>query len=531
MRLYCSTEAVTSASPLGPRTGFQILHVLSTTRFDQFWTSTILVVSILLLPWEVYVTTLYRLGSSSMHAFHYLTYAVFSSQANKADIFTDPSLWGNRSFSLAFADGPYGMLLPATFYDRNPGLPFKNISIGFQPEIGSVSMPTYFGLTRFMSSEEIESGYPMRNESKSRNEAWEFYKALPWTTRLSDHETYDHVYAYFSEKASVTAADWIAAAQLASHAQYQNLFNGFISHIFIYTTVVILWKTQSPWPSLRGFLYDWYLESTGTLRGARAALGTPVSISLDLRSNRPRITNRQVIPLLPCGNGAIGVSYTWIDLHGSNISSGKMVLPSETVPAMTTSLFGKEANRLTWPANCTSVCFLMLRETGSCRGSLALSWAWLTDPSLGQTSDFSALGQLRSRQSVYARIGPSNCIITDEGLSLNVLLSVDSDSPDILFYPTISLIRNRDGAPLLPVLDNSETDVVLVPGASQRRQLQTSTVVESGETVSVMVFSWNSRLLHQGVVCNHDESVQGRHSQSTPRQDDSSVLLDMLLEG
>jgi hypothetical protein len=28
-------------------------------------------------------------------------------------------------------------------------------------------------------------------------------------------------------------------------------------------SAMIMWKTQSPWPSLRGFLYDAYLEPTG----------------------------------------------------------------------------------------------------------------------------------------------------------------------------------------------------------------------------------------------------------------------------
>ena len=79
--------------------------------------------------------------------------------------------------------------------------------------------------------------------------------------------TYDHVYAYAArgDGASGTggvrdAAEWCARAQLAQHAQYRALFEGFLSRLGDTYTAVVLWKSQSPWPALRGFLYDWCEE-------------------------------------------------------------------------------------------------------------------------------------------------------------------------------------------------------------------------------------------------------------------------------
>ena len=65
----------------------------------------------------------------------------------------------DAGFALAPKDGPYGVLLPSEFSRRNPGLRFWNgtraarLRVGFQPEIGSISVPTFRSLRRWMSPE------------------------------------------------------------------------------------------------------------------------------------------------------------------------------------------------------------------------------------------------------------------------------------------------------------------------------------------------------------------------------------------
>lgn len=50
--------------------------------------------------------------------------------------------------------------------------------------------------------------------------------------------------------------------------------------MFEWYTAVLFWKSQSPWPSLRGGLYDWFLGMTGGYYGVRAALSGTQSASL-----------------------------------------------------------------------------------------------------------------------------------------------------------------------------------------------------------------------------------------------------------
>lgn len=394
------------------------------------------------------------------------------------------------------------MLYPTTFFNRNPGLPIHNISVGFQPEIGSVGSPTYKGLLKFLSASDIESGYPRRGADTSTNEVWQFHKFQPWTTQCTDNPIYDHVYSYFKLDQSVSAKDWAAAAQLAAHVQYQALFNGFIRFMFTYTTAVLMWKSQSPWPSLRGFLYDWYLESTGTLRGVRAALLSPVSVVYDPQTSQLYLLNRQVISLHSNATRPIGARFSWIDIHGTTVLSGE-VFSSMDSPAMSVSRIGhNDKDRLRWPKNCTAVCFMKLQllDDGALDNQ-PTTWHWLTNPDLGEMSDFSELGNLRKRQDVAVELNVLSCVVEADGIRSNVTIYVHSNSSDVLFYPTFSIESVATGRQMLPLFDVDETDVVVTPGIGQQRQLRTLTKLDSGEFIRIVLTSWNAPEIIREVGC------------------------------
>ena len=428
------------------------------------------------------------------------TYVVYFQKPNKGDTFYEPSMYQNRTFSLAYSDGPYGMLLSPNFFNHNPGQPFRNVSIGFQPEIGSVSIPSSNGLSKFLSREEIVYGYPHRNTSSMVGDAWTFHNFLPWTTALLNNESYDHVYAYFGPNHMVSADDWNDAAQLASHMQYQNLCNGYISRIFKFTSAVIIWKTQSPWPSMRGFLYDWYLESTGMMTGAHSALWSPISAVLDLQSWQLILVNRQVLPM-SCTRRKTCVQYTWIDIHGRTMSSFGMHLLSDTVPAMSSALLGLSHRRLKWPNLCTSICFLRLEGLGTCDYSIPTSWYWLTDPELGENGNYSLLGDMRSRQMVSYDWEVIKCAIFDTKVSLKVILEIHAESADVLLYPAFSIFRLKDGTQLLPLVDLNHNEIVLLPGTSQSRYLQSTAHIDKGEAISVKLKSWNGSEDERSLFC------------------------------
>ena len=77
-----------------------------------------------------------------------------------------------------------------------------------------------------------------------------------------------------------------------------------------------MWKTQSPWPALRGFLYDHYLEPTGGHRGAAAA-NRPRAVQADMASREILLVNA------PHRSWAVEtVEWTWLRLDGSVVDAG-----------------------------------------------------------------------------------------------------------------------------------------------------------------------------------------------------------------
>jgi len=430
---------------------------------------------------------------------------------NKADLFNQtPIVWENRSYSLAYSDGPYSMLLPKKYFERNPGLPCKNVPIGFQPEVGPyASVPSYEGLTRFMSTKEVEDGFPKRNGGSNLNivsKAWRQHNFIPWTT---GH--YDHVYTYFDESYNVTGSEWSKAAQLASYLQNVYLCMGFISHIFEYTSAFVIWKTQSPWPTLRGFLYDWWLEMTGSFVGVKAVLHNSLSVTFDAVTWKIRIVNRESYSIRPTSGESVGVHFHWVTLEGKTAHSGNIYV-TDSVSSMSSSFVG-ENYTLKFPENCSSVCFLSLTTVVQGRKDYSPTWLWLTDPTGGDESDFSQLGEARLRQRATVSLQMMKCSVLSAGFTqVEVKLKVPIESQEILFYPILSVYSGIGNYPLNPIFDSGDVGIVILPGESDERTLSLISNIKPGSTLIVVLSSWNAAEVKGQITC--DATLGGISSNS-----------------
>ena len=62
-----------------------------------------------------------------------------------------------------------------------------------------------------------------------------------------------------------TIEEYSRQAQIAQLFQYQALYEGFQAKAWVWYTAVIFWKSQSPWPALRGAFYDSVRATSGRL--------------------------------------------------------------------------------------------------------------------------------------------------------------------------------------------------------------------------------------------------------------------------
>jgi hypothetical protein len=99
--------------------------------------------------------------------------------------------------------------------------------------------------------------FPIRNAGLDNvTAAFTFHNYLPYV----DNKGRDHVYSYGTPH---NMSGYCFQAQLAQYMQFKNLFEGFQRHMWTYYTAMLFWKSQSPWPSFRGFFYDSWLQPTG----------------------------------------------------------------------------------------------------------------------------------------------------------------------------------------------------------------------------------------------------------------------------
>ena len=65
--------------------------------------------------------------------------------------------------------------------------------------------------------------------------------------------------------------DFVTKAQIAGYDQYRSMVEGHNSHMWDWYTGFLVWKSQNPWPALKGQFYDWFLDQNATYYGFKHA--------------------------------------------------------------------------------------------------------------------------------------------------------------------------------------------------------------------------------------------------------------------
>ncbi|QNL52435.1 glycosyl hydrolase [Olivibacter sp. SDN3] len=151
-------------------------------------------------------------------------------------------------------DGPYGIQDIETFWaDRT--WPFNS-------EVGSVGIGDMESLERFLPKKNLVAPIYTHDEtlgtsSEEVDSVWKYHTYIGYGKHIAPYGTVTDV------------EDFAKKAQLVNYNQYRGLIEGFSSHMWEWYTGTIIWKTQNPWTSMRGQLYDYYLDPNAGLYGLR----------------------------------------------------------------------------------------------------------------------------------------------------------------------------------------------------------------------------------------------------------------------
>jgi mannosylglycoprotein endo-beta-mannosidase len=383
-------------------------------------------------------------------------------------LFVDRSTNISGSSSDQYEDGPYGIMPLAAFEQERFSNPIN-------PELGSIGTPTYDSLSRFLPASAL-ADFPKPNQPYDKvNATWRHHDYIPYH---NDNPQVPDQIATYGAPNNVKRFAYLA--QLANYAQYRALFEGFTAHAFEWYAGVLLWKSQNPWPGLRGQIYDWYLEQTGGMFGVQHAC-EPVHVQLSFGdASNPKNTSVLVTNTTPLELTNITATATTYALDGTVLAKdrARKDLPAGSIVPM----FSIEQV----PRAPGVVYFIDLRLTDAYGTLVSRNFYW-------QSTDgsYQPLNELKP-----AHIEATATMLRDgERWHASVTLVNGPDQP-VAFCLQLQVRDSGLGNRVLPVF-YEDNYLSLVPG--ERRDLTVdfaTTDVPSGTTPELWCAGWNVTKTH-----------------------------------
>ena len=337
-------------------------------------------------------------------------------------------------------DGPYGIQEPEWFFS------FR--SHPFNPEAGSVGSPEVESMREMMTEQDL-AGFPRKGFT--RNYTWRYHKDLGYG---------DHLERYGEVKDIETYCKY---AQVVNYDQYRSFMEGWASHMWDWYTGILIWKTQNPWTSLRGQMYDWSLDVNASLYGTRKGC-EPLHAYYNPVTRKAGLLNTTL------------KDYTDLSIIARIYNlEGKLLWEKET-RANSKANTVQELLDIPVPEGIQGAYFLRLALNADVPNIY-----WLTT----EPKDYTSLSQLpKSRPDIKTDIKKegSNFVGT-------VRLSADSQ---ISFFNRIKVFDRETGKRSLPV-HYSDNYITLMPGDQQEISLEFPANLPE-ERIQIVVDSYNSPL-------------------------------------
>lgn len=337
-------------------------------------------------------------------------------------------------------DGPYGIQELEWFFS------FR--SHPFNPEAGSVGSPEVESMREMMTEQDL-AGFPRKG--LTRNYTWRYHKDLGYG---------DHLERYGEVKDIETYCKY---AQVVNYDQYRSFMEGWASHMWDWYTGILIWKTQNPWTSLRGQMYDWSLDVNASLYGTRKGC-EPLHAYYNPVTRKAGLLNTTL------------KDYTDLSMVARIYNlEGKLLWEKETRASSKANTV-QELLDIPVPEGIKGAYFLRLALNSDVPNVY-----WLTT----EPKDYTSLSQLpKSRPDIKTDIKKegSNFVGT-------VRLSADSQ---ISFFNRIKVFDKETGKRILPV-HYSDNYITLMPGDQQEISLEFPANLPE-ERIQIVVDSYNSPL-------------------------------------
>lgn len=348
-------------------------------------------------------------------------------------------------------DGPYTIQTIESFWEKQ--------TWPFNSEVGSVGVGDYESLERFLPKESLVA--PQYNPNAKFKEDVD----PVWTYHTYTGVGYEnHILPYGAPK---DIKDFAMKAQLVNYDQYRALMEGFSSHMWDWYTGSIIWKTQNPWTSMRGQMYDYYLDPNACLFGLRKG-SELVHVMCNPVTKRAMIVNNSFEPLRD-----MMLVAKYYDIEGNETilhqefsyieaSDAKKLVPLN--PALDTKL--KEDGG-----------FLYMQLLDAKGKLVSDNFYWFPNAE-GKYSGLNKMKQADIKMSSKSK----------SANEIEVSITNPKNGP-VAFFNRVSLVDSKTGKRILPAF-YSDNYISVAPG--ETKTITVEYTPQAGVNTKVTVYGWNA---------------------------------------
>lgn len=338
--------------------------------------------------------------------------------------------------------GPYHTILPEAYFSE-PKLS------GFSSEIGPSGVPEFESVKRFMPN----AGENWKPGRFPLDGVWAYHDAINFSG--SDKRKFSHyddiIRSSYGAPDSTYAGieNYLDKCQLLNHDVYRACLEAVNSQLWENSSGLLLWKSNSSWPSMVWQVYDWYLQAHAGFYGTKKS-AAPLSVQFNRKSHKIEVINAS---LLSPGQTRISamlyneyLEKTWVDTAYIHVKENAVYELDKSVPIT------------------RELSFLKLELLTPEGDLLADNFYWLNED-----NDFTSFNSLPGPvMEIEAKQ-----IAGEEGYTAYTLNLFNSDE-SIALMTNLKLVDPLSGLELLPAFW-SDNYLSLLPGEKKTVEVRIST--------------------------------------------------------
>lgn len=329
---------------------------------------------------------------------------------------------------------------------------------GMRSEIGTATVTSFDSLQKFMPKADW---WP-------RGEMWNQHFLGRSAGNAGPTGYNNDIDARYGQAGNVQ--DYCRKAQLLNQETMKAIFEGWLDHINTGASGVLIWMSQSAYPSFVWQTYDYYYDLTGAYWGARSAC-EPVHIYWNAANDHVRVVNTSLraYPALR--------AEAWVyNLDGSQKLHAAAHVASR--PGMAADCF-----TLHFPAGLSATHFLKLRLTNSAGNVVSENFYWRGT----QYQRYAALNDLK-RVTLAAK----SRLTTASGMDiLHADITNPAGSRTMAFAVGVKAVQGKTGKTILPAFI-SDGDFSLMPGETKHVTLRFARTDAGASPPRLAVDCWNN---------------------------------------